>query len=71
MEETPEEQLRKRVLELSESEIQSPVHPSGVSIQEFMPYLLIKILERLEAIEASLDSINSSITDFWNSKYNS
>ena len=40
-------------------------------IQDFTPYLLVKMLERLESIEASLDSINSSMTDFWNSKYNS
>ena len=71
MPETPEEQIREKVIEISESDWNSPVHPSGVPIQDMTPYLLVKILERLEMIEASLDSLNSSMTDFWNSKYNS
>jgi hypothetical protein len=58
MPETPEEQIRERIIELPESEIISSTHPGGISVQDFTPYLLIKMLERLEAIEASLKSID-------------
>lgn len=60
MPETPEEQIRKQVLEISESGVDIPGYLSDIPIQDFTPYLLIKILERLEAIETSLDSINSN-----------
>ncbi len=59
MPETPEEQIRKRIIEPSESEMVSPTHPGGIPIQDFTPYLLVKILERLESIETTLDSINN------------
>lgn len=70
MPETPEEQIRKLIIESSESGVNIPGYLSDIPIQDFTPYLLIKILEHLEVIEASLDSINSSMSDFWNSKYN-
>lgn len=71
MPETTEEQLRRQLKELSESAWDNTSFGVGLSVQDFTPYLLVKILERLESIEASLEGINSSMTDFWNSKYNS
>jgi len=71
MPETSEEMIRKHIIELSESAMSSPVPTPGISVQDFTPYLLLKMLERLESIEETLDILNGSITDFWNSKYNS
>jgi len=78
MPETPEEQIRKQVTELVEESFspeEQPIHNllqrTGIPIQDFTPYLLLKMLERLESIEETLDILNGSITDLWNSKYNS
>ncbi len=63
MPETPEEQIRKRVIGIIEpsfsedlSSNPDPFVHRKIPIQDFTPYLLLKILERLESIEASLDS---------------
>ena len=78
MPETPEEQIRKRVIGMIEPSFSEDVWSNPdpfvhrkIPIQDFTPYLLVKMLERLESIETTLDSMNSSMTDFWNSKYNS
>ncbi len=73
MPETSEEMIRKQMIELVESSFEEQMkgnHP-GIVVGDYVPYLLLKMLERLESIEETLDILNGSITDFWNSKYNS
>ncbi len=68
MSETPEQTVRRRITVLIETVVQDTT--SGIPVTDFTPYLLVKVLEQLEFMNAKLTSIESSLTDFWNSRYN-
>lgn len=63
---TPEQALRKRLIRM----VEEANGVDDVTLVFVTPYLLVKVLERLESIEGSLSAVDQNVRDFWNSRYN-